>query len=220
MKPTWGLVSWTGMATHEPIHDTTGPMSLDVATNAKILQAIAGRDEIDDRGCGVPSTSELPDYSAGLGLGVKGLKIGILKEGFDFAIMDPRIRQQVLEAAEKLKLLGAEVVEISIPIHTHAPDIVTCALRASAAQNRYLGRASGRRGLYLNGLVEKMTPMSQDKFDRVIPLYLLCIRLFLIPTDVLDKQVFPTLRHVHLGKSSSPLRKGDESLSALTRLLR
>lgn len=181
MKPTWGLVPWTGMATHEPIHDTTGPMTLDVATNAKILQAIAGRDEIDDRGCGVPSTSELPNYSAGLGLGVKGLKIGILKEGFDFAIMDPRIRQQVLEAAEKLKLLGAEVVEISIPIHTHAPDIVTCALRASAAQNGYLGRASGRRGLYLNGLVEKMTPMSQDKFDRVISLFLLCIRFFLIP---------------------------------------
>jgi hypothetical protein len=41
-----------------------------------------------DRGCGVPAPSELPDYSAGLKQGVKGFKIGILQEGFDFNIMD------------------------------------------------------------------------------------------------------------------------------------
>ena len=167
MKPTWGLVPWTGMATHEPVHDTAGPMSLDIATNAKILQVIAGRDDIDDRGSGVPAPTELPDYSVGLSQGVKGLKIGILKEGFDFEVMDPRIRKQVLEAAENFKELGAEVVEISIPIHKHASDIVTCALRPSAARNGYLGTACGRRGLYLNGLVEKMSPLDQEKFDKV-----------------------------------------------------
>ncbi|RFU34736.1 hypothetical protein B7463_g1623, partial [Scytalidium lignicola] len=167
MKPTWGLVPWTGMATHEPVHDTTGPITLEVAINAKILQAIAGRDDIDDRGCGVPAPSELPDYSAGLNQGVKGLKIGILKEGFEFDILDPRIKKQVLEAAEKFKELGAEVVEISIPIHRHATDIVTCALRPSSARNGYLGTACGRRGLYLNGLVEKMNPLDQEKFDKM-----------------------------------------------------
>jgi amidase len=147
MKPTWGLVPWTGMATHEPVHDTTGPMTLDITTNARILQAIAGRDEIDDRGCGVPSSSDLPDYSAGLHQGVRGLKIGIL--------------------TEKFKELGAEVIEISIPIHKHAPDIVTCALRPSTARNGYLGTACGRRGLYLNGLIDKMSPLDQQKFDKV-----------------------------------------------------
>ncbi|CZR68188.1 related to amidase [Phialocephala subalpina] len=167
MKPTWGLVPWTGMATHEPVHDTTGPMTLDVATNARILQAIAGRDGIDDRGMGVPKPTELPDYSAGLNLGVKGLKIGILKEGFEFKIMDPRIRERVREAANKFKDLGAEVIQISIPLHTHAADIVTCALRPSAAQNGYLGQACGRRGLYLNGLVDKMIPLDQQKFDKM-----------------------------------------------------
>ncbi|KAH6675871.1 amidase signature domain-containing protein [Halenospora varia] len=167
MKPTWGLVPWTGMATHEPVHDTTGPMTMDIATNAKILQVIAGRDEIDDRGCGVPAPKDLPDYSAGLGQGVEGLKIGILKEGFDFPIMDPRIREQVLGAAEKFKALGAEIVEVSIPIHLHATDIVTCAMRPSAARNAYLGTACGRRGLYLNSLVDKMLPLNQAKFDKL-----------------------------------------------------
>ena len=167
MKPTWGLVPWAGMATHEPVHDTTGPMTLDVTTNARILQAIAGRDEIDDRGCGVPSPSNLPDYSAGLNQGVRSLKVGILKEGFGFQVMDPRIRVMIREAAEKFKELGAEVIEISIPIHKYAPDIVTCALRPSAARNGYLGTACGRRGLYLNGLVDKMSPLDQQKFDKV-----------------------------------------------------
>jgi len=142
-------------------------MTLDVATNAKLLQAIAGRDEIDDRGCGVTSPAQLPNYSSGLKKGVKGLRIGILKEGFDFEIMDPRIREQILEATQKFKELGAEIVEISIPIHTHAADIVTCALRPSAARNGYLGTACGRRGLYLNDLVDKMSPLDQHKFDRV-----------------------------------------------------
>ena len=73
----------------------------------------------------------------------------------------------IREAAEKFKELGAEVIEISIPIHKYAPDIVTCALRPSAARNGYLGTACGRRGLYLNGLVDKMSPLDQQKFDKV-----------------------------------------------------
>lgn len=120
MKPTWGPVPWTGMATHELVHDTTGPMTLDVATNAKILQATSGRDDIDDRGMGIPSHDQLPDCSVGLNMGVNGLKIGILKEGFDFKIMDPRIQDQARQAANEFKGLGAEVIEISIPLHTHA----------------------------------------------------------------------------------------------------
>ncbi|TPX11775.1 uncharacterized protein E0L32_007512 [Thyridium curvatum] len=167
MKPTWGLVPWTGVVTHDPVHDTAGPMTQTVALNAKVLQAIAGRDDIDDRQYASPFPSQLPDYSASLGKGVKGLKIGILKEAFQFGVIDPRVKAKVTEAAERFRELGAEVIEVSVPLHTHAGHIVNCALRPAAALQGYLGKACGRRALYMTDLAEKMTPLDQAKFDKM-----------------------------------------------------
>lgn len=167
MKPTWGLVPWTGVMTHDPVHDTAGPMTKTVALNAKALQAIAGRDDIDDRQYAAPLPEHLPKYSASLERGVQGLKIGILQEGFEFAVIDLRVRQKVLEAADRFKALGAEVVSVSIPLHTQAGHIVNCALRPTASQQGYLGKACGRRGLYMTGLAEKMNPLTQEKFDKM-----------------------------------------------------
>ncbi|CAK7227157.1 hypothetical protein SBRCBS47491_006474 [Sporothrix bragantina] len=168
MKPTWGLVPWTGVVTHDAVHDTAGPMTKTVALNAKVLQAIAGRDGIDDRQYAAPLPTDLPDYSALLEKGVKGMRIGILKEAFEFeGVLDPRVKAKVLDAADKFRSLGAEVVEVSIPLHTVAGHIVNCALRSGAAQQGYLGKACGRRALYLTDLAEKMTPMDQPKFDKM-----------------------------------------------------
>lgn len=184
MKPTWGLVPWTGerasnlnedvliedagMMTHDAVHDTTGPMTLDVATNAKVLQVIAGRDDIDDRQFAAPLPSQLPNYSASLFAGVRGMKIGILKEGFEFeGVLDTRVRDKVLSSAKMFESLGAEIVEVSIPLHSIAGHIVNCALRPGAAQQAYLGKACGRRALYMTGLTEKMSPFDQAKFDKV-----------------------------------------------------
>ncbi|RDW56798.1 hypothetical protein BP5796_12865 [Coleophoma crateriformis] len=85
-KPTRGLVPWMGMATHEPVHDTTGSMTLDVITNAKVLQVFHSRDVIDDCGNGVPSVSGLPDYSAGLNEGVKVWKFLLSKKALNLRL--------------------------------------------------------------------------------------------------------------------------------------
>jgi amidase len=167
MKPTWGLVPWTGVMTHDPVHDTAGPMTQTVALNARVLQAIAGRDGIDDRQYAAPLPRDLPTYSASLDKGVAGLKIGILQEGFAFGVIDPRVKQKVLDAAERFKSLGADVVPISVPLHAQAGHIVNCALRPAASQQGYLGKACGRRALYMTGLSEKMSPLTQDKFDKM-----------------------------------------------------
>lgn len=167
MKPTWGLVPWTGLVTHDAVHDTAGPMTKTVALNAKVLQTIAGRDDIDDRQYAAPLPADLPDYSASLRKGVKGLRIGILKEGFDFAVIDPEVKAKVLAAAKRFESLGAEVVEISVPLHTVAGHIVNCGLRPGAAYQGYLGKACGRRALYMTDLAEKMTPLDQAKFDKM-----------------------------------------------------
>jgi amidase len=182
LKPTNGLVPYTGallqfggaleliklgISTHDPVHDTTGPMTKTVAENARVLQAIAGRDGIDDRQYAAPLPSNLPNYSASLSKGVKGLKIGILKEAFEFSVMDPRVKEKMLAAANMFTALGADVIEASVPIHRVAGSLGECSITPVAALQGYLGKACGRRGLYMNSLVEKKVPLTQEKFDKV-----------------------------------------------------
>ena len=92
--------------------------------NALLLQAIAGADDIDDRsGAGCPFPDQVPDYPTLAKAGVKGLKIGLLVEGFNQPMKDERVSAAVKKAAQKFEELGATVEEVSIPMHSLAPEI-------------------------------------------------------------------------------------------------
>lgn len=143
LKPTFGLVPYTGIVSNEISHDHTGPMSPDVLSNALLLRTIAGVDGIDDRQiAGTPFPGQVPDYptlltaarsarsllSVGLPSSATGwepgatrpMRIGILKEGMEIEYMDQRVRECVAAAARKFEELGAEVVEVSVPGHIQA----------------------------------------------------------------------------------------------------
>ena len=49
MKPTWGLVPYTGVMPIEIFVDHTGPMTANVADNALLLEVLAGDDGYDPR---------------------------------------------------------------------------------------------------------------------------------------------------------------------------
>ena len=49
MKPTFGLVPYTGIGPLEITLDTAGPMTANVADNALLLEVIAGPDGLDSR---------------------------------------------------------------------------------------------------------------------------------------------------------------------------
>ena len=78
LKPTYSLVPYTGIAPIEAYFDHVGPMTRTVADNARLLQVIAGPDGIDPRQRDV----RVGDYIADLDAGVRGLRIGVLREGF------------------------------------------------------------------------------------------------------------------------------------------
>src|SRR5262245_43573022 len=78
LKPTHGLVPYTGILSLEPTIDHAGPITRTVADNALLLGAIAGPDGLDSRQADV----RLDDYVGALGRGVRGLRIGVLREGF------------------------------------------------------------------------------------------------------------------------------------------
>ena len=115
LKPTFGLVSHfaVGFAA-EPSVDHVGPMARTVPDVAAALQAVAGYDDNDPRQRrGIP---ESIDALSDLDGGVRGLRIGILEEGFAEPI-EPEVAEGVLAAVSTLEKLGAEVSRISVPQH-------------------------------------------------------------------------------------------------------
>lgn len=121
LKPTFGLVPYTGIPSLDASFDHVGPMTANVADCALMMSVLAGPDGIDARQQGV----EASDYEAALGQGVKGLRIGILKEAFEVPGSDPCVGARVREAAGILEKLGATVVDVSVPMHRHGLDIWT-----------------------------------------------------------------------------------------------
>ncbi len=113
MKPTHGLVPYTGIMPIEIYVDHTGPMTGNVRDNALMLEAIAGADGVDPRQYDV----ETHPYSEMLEGGVGGMKIGVLQEGFGHPNSEADVDAANRAAADILGKLGAEVREVSVPMH-------------------------------------------------------------------------------------------------------
>jgi aspartyl-tRNA(Asn)/glutamyl-tRNA(Gln) amidotransferase subunit A len=110
LKPTYGLVSRYGMIAFASSLDQGGPMAQTAEDCALMLNVMAGFDEKD-------STSlekEIPDYTAGLGNSIEGLRIGLPREYFDEGL-DDNVRAVIQQALDQYREMGAELVEIELP---------------------------------------------------------------------------------------------------------
>ncbi len=110
MKPTYGLVSRYGLIAFASSLDQIGPFARSVADSVALLGAVAGWDRYDATSINGP----VPSFGRSLEAGVRGLKIGVVKE-----LMAEGIDRQVVDATEltarRLQDAGAEIVEISLP---------------------------------------------------------------------------------------------------------
>src|SRR5260370_23182727 len=103
MKPTWGLVPYPGVMPIEVFVDHTGPMTATVADNALLLEVLAGDDGYDPR----IKAPKVQDYTKALGAGVKGMKIAIVREGFEQVGAEAAVNGKVREAARRFGRPGA-----------------------------------------------------------------------------------------------------------------
>jgi amidase len=113
MKATHGLVPYTGIMPIEIYVDHTGPITANVSDNALLLEVLAGNDGYDPRQYNVKTHA----YTKSLEGGVKGMKIGIVTEGFQQPNAEAVVNEKVRAAAKRLGDLGADVSEVSIPWH-------------------------------------------------------------------------------------------------------
>jgi amidase len=116
MKPTHGLVPYTGIMPIEIYVDHTGPMTATVKDNALMLDVIAGPDGYDPR----QFNPKVQPYSELLNGGAGGLRIGVVREGFGHPQSEPAVDAKVRQAAALFQRLGAKVSDVSIPAHLEA----------------------------------------------------------------------------------------------------
>jgi amidase len=152
MKPSWGLVPYTGVMPIESTIDHTGPMTATVADNALLLEVLAGEDGLDPR----QYAPKVASYTEALDRGCRGLKIGIVKEGFGWANSESDVDAKVKAAGALLGQLGATVQEISLPMHRIGKDIwAPIALEGLQVQMMNgNGMGFNWKGLYTVGLLD------------------------------------------------------------------
>jgi amidase len=154
MKPTHGLVPYTGIMPIEIFVDHTGPMTATVADNALMLEVLAGPDGYDPR----QFSPKVAKYTQALGGSVKGMKIALVKEGFGRPESEKAMDEKVRQGAEMFRKLGATVDEVSIPMHLLGPAIWTPIGVEGIAQTMMFGDGYGlsRQDLYVTTMIDKL----------------------------------------------------------------
>jgi amidase len=151
MKPSFGLVPYSGILSIETSVDHAGPITANVRDNALLLEVIAGPDGLDPR----QNALELQDYVDALTGAAAGLRIGVLEDGFGLANSDPAVDARVRAAAAALRKLGAKVESVSMPMHAVGSALVMPIFAQGATDLMFSnGVAVQTAGLFLPGLPE------------------------------------------------------------------
>src|SRR5215207_7653347 len=149
LKPTWGLVPYTGAFPIEASLDHLGPMAATTRDVALLLSVLAGPDGLDPRQhAGLQAT----DYLGALTGDVAGLRLAVVRE-----------------AARAFERLGAKVEEVSIPWHRDAMAVWNAIAVEGATAIMVAGEsmARGAKGHYATSLVDAFGEGRRARGDRL-----------------------------------------------------
>ncbi len=161
LKPTYGRVSRFGLIAFASSLDQIGPFTKTVRDSALLLNVISGRDPQDSTSLHEP----VPDYTAGLGRDLKGVRLGMPREYFIEGV-DPQVDAAVRAAIKHYESLGAEIVEVSLPNTEHAVGVYYIIATAEASANlaRFDGVRYGHRAAEASGLLDHYGRTREEGF--------------------------------------------------------
>lgn len=175
MKPTKGLMPYTGVMPVDATLDNVGPMANSTRDVALTLEATAGPDGLDPR----QEQFTPQPYSQMLTGKVDGLRIGILKEAFGYeGVSQPDVERAVIDAADHFRKLGAKVAEVSVPAHRSGQSILVPIAVEGAYATLVLGNGTGYgwAGFYDTHLQEhylRAMAKQADKLSQSAKMFLL-----------------------------------------------
>ena len=143
VKPTYGRVSRYGLVAFASSLDQIGPMTLSVEDAARLLDVIGGHDPKDSTSLPLDCGGFLAAVQAAETKDLRGVKVGLPREYCQAAGLSGSVKQALDEAIERLKQLGAEPVEVSLPHTKYAVAVYYIIATAEASAN--LARFDGIR---------------------------------------------------------------------------
>ena len=165
LKPTWGRVSRFGAFELAATLDHLGPMTRSAADAAAMLGAIAGPDPHDP----TASQERVPNYLAGIGRGLKGLRVGVDAD-WNHRGVDDAVARSVAAAIAVLRGLGAEIREVRFP---NAEAVIAdwiphCAVETAVAHDATYPSRKTEYGPALAGLIEAGRALSGFDYQKII----------------------------------------------------
>ena len=137
VKPGYGRISRYGVIAFASSADQIGVLAANVSDAALALEVLSGKDENDSTSLQAP----VPAYTQQFTQDLKGLKIGLPKGFLDGLYED--IKERLLAAAQELKKLGAEIIDVDVPLAKYSAPVYYIITSAEASSN--LGRYDGIR---------------------------------------------------------------------------
>jgi aspartyl-tRNA(Asn)/glutamyl-tRNA(Gln) amidotransferase subunit A len=145
LKPTYGRVSRSGLIAMASSFDQVGPLTKSVADAALVLEAIHGRDPLDQ----TTADETVPEFRSLTDL--KGMKVGLPRQAWGSTGLSAGVREHAEAAVEKLKSLGAQIKDIDLPYADEALAVYYVLMPCEVSAN--LSRFDGMRyGLRVPGL--------------------------------------------------------------------
>ncbi len=139
-KPTYGLVSRSGVVAMASSTDVIGPLTKTVADTALVLECMAGPDELD----GTTIPRDIKAYTDLQTSDLSKLRIGVIKEYFEEGLQ-PDVKAKIEEAIVAIKKAGGQISEVSLPSLPLALACyyVICPAELSSNLSRYDGQRYG-----------------------------------------------------------------------------
>ncbi len=172
LKPTYGLVPYTGAFPLEMTLDHLGPMARSSADVALLLDVIAGPDGLDPRQNLLAASKPNGSYAGELERGVEGLRVGLLQEGFGWGGSEPDVDENVRGAVHAFGALGAEVVDVSVPPHRTGMNL-TLGIAAEGSTSLFMhgsGVGTNWRGRYSTAMLTSFAKGLHERSDRLPPM--------------------------------------------------
>lgn len=161
VKPTYGRPSRFGMIAFASSLDTAGLLGQSAEDCAHVLGAMVGFDPNDSTSVDRPAE----DFARSLGAGVRGMRIGVPRKWLGDGL-DPELRASIEEALSIYRKLGAEIVDVELPMAELGVPVyyvVACA-EASANLERFDGVRYGHRAAEYEGIADMIKKSRNEGF--------------------------------------------------------
>ena len=162
IKPTYGRVSRHNAFPLSESLDHIGPLANSVEDAAIVLNAIAGFDVQDPTSLDIP----VPDFTAGVGANIKGLRIGV--DSNYNAQVDPEVGSALQAVATLLFSLGAEIIDVDVTGIEEGADywFTLTGVEAAIHHREFYPSRADEYGPVFRGLLEHGSSRSAEEVSR------------------------------------------------------